>query len=61
MLVRRSVDAAAGAFITAAIAVLIGTSEAQARRVALVIGNAAYENTAPLTNPRNDAEDVSVP
>jgi hypothetical protein len=60
MLVRRSVGAAAGAFITAAIAVLIGTSEAQARRVALVIGNAAYENTAPLTNPRNDAEDVSV-
>jgi uncharacterized caspase-like protein len=28
-------------------------------RVALVIGNAAYENTSPLRNPRNDAEGVA--
>ncbi|MCH8998311.1 MAG: caspase family protein [Proteobacteria bacterium] len=32
-------------------------AQAQAgRRVALVIGNSAYENTVPLPNPRNDAE-----
>jgi uncharacterized protein len=29
------------------------------RRVALVIGNAAYKNAATLQNPRNDAYDVS--
>ncbi len=35
-------------------------SVAQAsKRVALVIGNSAYENAAPLINPRNDAEDLS--
>jgi hypothetical protein len=32
---------------------------AQPKRVALVIGNSAYKHTAPLDNPRNDAEDVS--
>ena len=30
-----------------------------AERVALVIGNAAYEHTTPLRNPRNDAMDVA--
>ena len=29
------------------------------KRVALVIGNAAYANTTPLTNPGNDAADVA--
>jgi len=29
------------------------------RRVALVIGNSAYKNTAPLKNPSNDAVDVA--
>jgi uncharacterized caspase-like protein len=29
------------------------------RRVALVIGNAAYRNVTPLVNPRNDAEDIA--
>jgi uncharacterized caspase-like protein len=29
------------------------------KRVALVIGNAAYKNAATLRNPRNDAQDVS--
>ena len=28
-------------------------------RVALVIGNAAYEHVPPLVNPRNDAEDMA--
>jgi len=29
------------------------------RRVALVIGNSAYKNTAPLKNPSNDAVDIA--
>ena len=29
------------------------------KRVALVIGNSAYQHTPKLTNPRNDANDVS--
>ena len=29
------------------------------RRIALVVGNAAYDHTAKLRNPRNDAEDLS--
>src|ERR1700730_17746612 len=29
------------------------------KRVALVIGNGAYQNTAALANPVNDAEDVA--
>lgn len=28
-------------------------------RVALVVGNAAYEHAAPLANPKNDAEDMA--
>jgi uncharacterized caspase-like protein len=32
---------------------------ADERRVALVIGNAAYETTAALANPRNDATDIA--
>lgn len=35
------------------------TTAAQAERVALVVGNAQYENTQPLANPRNDAEAVA--
>lgn len=34
-------------------------ADAQGRRVALVIGNSAYKETAPLINTRNDAADVS--
>ena len=29
------------------------------KRVALVIGNSAYENVSPLINPKNDAEAMS--
>ncbi len=32
-------------------------SAAAGRRVALIIGNAAYQHTAPLANPKNDAAD----
>jgi hypothetical protein len=28
------------------------------KRVALVIGNSAYQNTPPLANPRNDATEM---
>ncbi len=39
---------------------VVGVSPALAdKRVALVIGNATYLNTPKLTNPRNDATDVS--
>jgi uncharacterized caspase-like protein len=45
---------------TAALTVIADSVDAFAeRRVALVIGNAAYKATAPLATPRNDAEDVS--
>ena len=38
---------------------LIFTLSAQQQRVALVIGNSAYQNLSRLRNPANDAEDVS--
>src|SRR3954462_11131870 len=39
---------------------LASASAAQAdRRVALVVGNAAYASTASLRNPRNDASDMA--
>lgn len=34
-------------------------SEAEARRLALVIGNSTYKNVAELTNPQNDAADIA--
>jgi uncharacterized caspase-like protein len=36
-----------------------GTVAAQGKRVALVIGNGSYQHTSPLTNPTNDAADIS--
>jgi len=30
----------------------------EAKRIALIIGNSAYENVTPLTNPANDATDI---
>ncbi len=38
---------------------LVLPGPAQARRVALVIGNASYKDTAQLTNTRNDATDIA--
>ena len=41
-------------------AVLAGASAVAGEdRVALVIGNGAYTETAPLANPANDANDVA--
>jgi tetratricopeptide (TPR) repeat protein len=34
-------------------------AQADDRRVALVIGNSAYQSVAPLANPRNDAADLT--
>jgi hypothetical protein len=46
------------AFILAC-SVLTSPASAQAhRRVALVVGNSAYQHTTPLTNPKNDANDI---
>lgn len=35
------------------------STAAQAKRVALVVGNSAYEHTPKLSNPKNDATDVA--
>jgi len=35
------------------------SASAPERRVALVIGNSAYQHTAPLKNPANDAQDIA--
>jgi hypothetical protein len=40
-------------------AVLAPAGARAEKRVALVIGNAAYQNTTPLNNPSNDAQDVA--
>jgi hypothetical protein len=43
-----------------ALAIILLSPDARAdKRVALVIGNAAYQNTTPLLNPSNDAGDVA--
>ena len=36
-----------------------GPALAQSKRVALVIGNAAYKHTPRLDNPKNDAADMA--
>jgi len=45
--------------IAVLVVLLVGTAPAFAKRVALVIGNGAYENTVPLPNPANDAETMA--
>lgn len=42
-----------------ALAVFIASAAHAEKRVALVIGNATYQNTRPLANPVNDAEDLA--
>jgi hypothetical protein len=41
-----------------AVSFLSATAEAQVKRVALVIGNAAYVHAGILANPTNDATDI---
>jgi uncharacterized caspase-like protein len=49
---------AAGLFALAALLATLGPAVAD-KRVALVIGNSAYENVPRLTNPSNDASDIA--
>jgi hypothetical protein len=51
----------ASLFVAATVSIaLVATADAQAeRRVALVIGNSAYQHSAPLGNPTNDAQDLA--
>ena len=51
---------AAFAAAVAIIAIVAFAGTAEARRIALVIGNSSYKNVAPLENPGNDANDVAV-
>ena len=50
-------------FLAASLSVALlgfaGVAASAAERVALIIGNAAYEHTVPLRNPKNDAADVA--
>lgn len=39
-----------------ALALILAPVQVLANKVALIIGNSAYEHTSPLKNPRNDAE-----
>ena len=45
-------------FLSVLLCALQATLAQAEKRVALVIGNASYQNTVPLRNPRNDAEDM---
>lgn len=42
--------------LTILLALVVGLGEAQASKLALVIGNSRYEHTAPLPNPSHDAD-----
>ena len=48
-----------GAVIVVVIAAFAGRDAVAENRIALVIGNAAYDNKLELANPVNDAEDVA--
>ena len=47
------------ALLAAVVAVVLGSAAHAERRVALVIGNATYQNTPALANPGNDAQDLT--
>ena len=47
------------AVLLALVALALPSKSRAAKRVALVIGNAAYQYTTPLLNPSNDATDVA--
>jgi uncharacterized caspase-like protein len=49
----------AGVFLAFFLAALLPSSASAERRVALVIGNAAYKHATMLRNPGNDANDVA--
>ena len=47
------------AVATLGMLLVFAASARPAERVALVVGNSAYEHTDPLVNPKNDASDVA--
>ena len=47
------------ALLFCCVALLIATPAHADKRVALVIGNSAYQHTAELHNPKNDAADMA--
>ncbi len=49
----------AGAALLVSLFALFASPAWAEKRVALIVGNAAYQNAAALTNPRNDAEDIA--
>jgi uncharacterized caspase-like protein len=55
---RRGIPAVICAAFVAAAATVLSAGVADAKRIALVIGNSAYKNVAALDNPGNDANDV---
>ena len=55
----RITNKVAALFVLALSFVLVANVANASKRVALVIGNSAYEHAAPLKNPRNDAEDLA--
>lgn len=46
----------ASVFFVSVAVVVFNVGAAEAKRVALLIGNQKYEQTAPLNNPSNDVE-----
>ena len=57
-LMRRSALLALGMLAMLAIPVS-ALLAADGKRLALVVGNSAYENVSPLVNPANDATDIA--
>lgn len=55
----RPVRTLIGAALGLPIAILAGPAAAE-RRLALVVGNGAYQHTAALANPANDAADMAM-
>ncbi|MEZ5872724.1 MAG: caspase family protein [Nitratireductor sp.] len=56
---RSALDALAGLFVTLFTLLFAATGALADKRVALVIGNSAYENAGQLANPANDAADMA--
>ena len=53
------VTAALALLVAAALLLVPPASGQSPSKVALVVGNAAYEHAPPLANPKNDAEDIA--
>ena len=56
---RRTLLMLAGLAIAAATTPMTSLVAAENKRLALVVGNSAYQNVSPLINPANDATDIA--